>query len=139
MLENVSDRLIRDVMAKVGQCAGDPIVAPTGVLPGDVDDEILDDRINAWAARMLTTFGTVELAGDQTTIPGQNGLWFGNTGDLRQIFPPKALGALGYCGALAVREAQVSVNVGAEDSILRDQILALKEQALVYQAGDVRQ
>ena len=95
LLENVSDRLIRHLMAKVCQCAGDPIVAPTGVLPGDVDDEILDDRINAWAARMLTTFGTVELAGDQTTIPDQNGLWFGNTGDLRQIFPAQALGDLG--------------------------------------------
>jgi hypothetical protein len=31
------------------------------------------------------------------------------------------------------------VNVGAEDSILRDQVFALKDQALVYQAGDVRQ
>src|SRR5215470_5878753 len=94
-LENVCDRLIREVVTEVGQCARNPIVAPTGVLAGHVDDEILDDRINAWAARMLTTFGTVELVGDQTTIPGQNGLWSSNAGYLRQIFPAKALGDVG--------------------------------------------
>ena len=94
-LENISDGLMREVVTEVGQCACNPIVAPTGVLAGHVDDEILDDRINAWAARMLTTFGTVEFVGDQTTIPGQNGLWPGNAGDLLQIFPAEALGDAG--------------------------------------------
>ena len=94
-LENISDGLMREVVTEVGQCACNPIVTPAGVLAGHVDDEILDDGISAWAARMLTTFGTVELVGDQTTIPGQNGLWSGNAGDLRQIFPAKALGDAG--------------------------------------------
>src|SRR5215831_12897673 len=121
-LEQVRDRLMREVVTEVGQCACNPIVAPTGVLAGHVDNEILDDRINAWAARMLTTFGTVEFVGDQSTIPGQNGLRSGNAGDLRQIFPAKAFGDAGQCGALRVREPELSMNVGAEDSILGDQV-----------------
>ena len=68
-LEQVRDRLMRQVVTEVGQCACNPIVPPTGVLAGHVDDEILDDRIHAWAAPMLTTFGTVALVGDQTTVP----------------------------------------------------------------------
>ena len=33
-LENISDRLIGDMVTEVGQCTGNPIVAPTGVLAG---------------------------------------------------------------------------------------------------------
>jgi hypothetical protein len=36
-------------------------------------------------------------------------------------------------------EPQLSMNVGAEDSILSDQVFALQKQALVDKAGDVRQ
>jgi len=31
------------------------------------------------------------------------------------------------------------MNVGAEDSILGDQVFGLQKQALVHQAGDIRQ
>src|SRR5215471_4354285 len=90
-LENVCDGLMRQVVTEVGQCACNPIVAPTGVLAGHVDDEILDDRINAWAAPMLTMFGTVELVGDQTTVPGQNGLWLVTQATSARYFRPRRL------------------------------------------------
>ena len=45
-LENVADRLIRNVVTEVGQCPGNPIVAPTGILSGHADDQRLDARID---------------------------------------------------------------------------------------------
>ena len=81
----------------------------------------------------------VELAGDQTTIPGQDGVWPGNAGNLRQLFSAKTLGDLGECGPFRIGEPQPRGNVGSEDAILCDQVFALEEQTLVYQACDVRQ
>ena len=91
-LEDVSDRLIRNVVTEVGQCAGNPIVAPTGILLGHTDDERLDRGIYTRTSWIGTMLRAVELTGNQTTIPGQNGIWLGNTGYLRQMFPAQALG-----------------------------------------------
>lgn len=126
-------------MTEVGQCAGDAIVAPRGVLLGHADDVGFDGNIDAWAPRVGTTLRAVELAGDQPTIPGQDGVWFGNTGNLCKMFPAKALGDLGKCRPLWIGEPKPPGDVRAEDSILRDQVFALEEQALVYQARNVRQ
>ena len=41
--------------------------------------------------------------------------------------------------ALGVRKPQTSGDVGAKDSILRNQVFALEEQALIDQASHVRQ
>jgi hypothetical protein len=38
----------------------------------------------------------VELAGDQTAIPGEDGLRFRNTGHLRQTLPPQPLAECGF-------------------------------------------
>ena len=89
--------------------------------------------------RIGTTLRAVELAGDQPTIPGQDRVWFGNTGNLGQMFPANAPGNLGKRRPLGIGEPQPPGYVRAEDSILRDEVLALKEQAVIYQARNVRQ
>ena len=66
-------------MTEIAQRTGDPIVAPTGVLLGHTDDQRLDRRINARASRIGATLGAIELAGDQTTIPVENGVGLGDT------------------------------------------------------------
>ena len=81
----------------------------------------------------------VELAGDETTIPGQDGLWFRNTRHLGQILSPQPLPNLRESGALRVGEAYFAGHVRTEDSILRDQVFALEEQALIDQPCHVRQ
>ena len=96
-LENVFDRLIGDIVTEVGQCAGDPIVAPTGALPGHALDERLNRRIHARASGIGTMLRAVELAGNQTTIPSQDRIWFGNAGHLRQMFAAQRLGDVGRC------------------------------------------
>jgi hypothetical protein len=87
--------------------------------------------------RVGTMLGTVELAGNQTTIPGQDGLRLGDTGDLLQMLPPEALAILSQGAALRVGKPELSRDMGAEDSVLRDEVFALKEQALIDQACHV--
>jgi hypothetical protein len=53
--------------------------------------------------------------------------------------PAQALGDLGKCRPFGVEKSQAPADVGAENSILRNQVFALEEKALIYQAGDVRQ
>ena len=81
----------------------------------------------------------VELAGDQMAIPSEDGFGLRNTGYLRQALPPEPLADFGESRALGIRKTQSSGDVGAKDSILRNQIFALKEQALIDQASHVRQ
>src|SRR5690242_8196731 len=83
--ENIADRLTGDVMTEIGERTGDPVVAPTGRLLGHPDDQRLGHRINARASRTGTMLWAIEFAGDQTTIPGQNGFRLGNAGNLRQL------------------------------------------------------
>ena len=53
--------------------------------------------------------------------------------------PAQALGDLAKCRPFGVEKSQAPGDVGAENSILRNQVFALEEKALIYQAGDVRQ
>ena len=73
----------------------------------------------------------VELAGDQTAIPSQDGFRLGNTGYLRQTLPPEPLADFGESRALGVRKPQSSGDVGVKDSILCNQIFAWEEKALI--------
>ena len=67
--------------------------------------------------------------------------WYlaGQPGHLRQMCPAQALGDLAKCRPFGVEKSQAPGDVGAENSILRNQVFALEEKALIYQAGDVRQ
>src|SRR5262245_7335899 len=42
--KHVSDSLVRDVVAEVGEGTGNPIIAPTAVLIGHADDQRFDRR-----------------------------------------------------------------------------------------------
>jgi hypothetical protein len=81
----------------------------------------------------------VELAGDQTAVPGQDRFRVRNTSHLRETLPPEPLADFGERRPFGVRKPQSSGNVRAKDSILRNQIFALEEQALIDQASHVRQ
>src|SRR5262249_34639954 len=60
-LQDVSNRLVGDVVAEIGQRAGDPIVSPTYVLLGHAEDECFDSSMDARASRVGAMLGSVEL------------------------------------------------------------------------------
>src|SRR4051812_31175272 len=138
-LQNVSDRLIGELMAEIGESASNAIVTPAFVLLGHAEDQRFDFTADARTSRVGAMPRAVELAGDQPTIPGEDGLRFRNTGYPRETLPPQPPADFGQVRALDVRKPQSSGNVGAQDSILRNQVFALEEQALIDQACYVRQ
>ena len=126
-------------MAEIGESAGNAIVTPAFVLLGHAEDQRFEFRADAGTSRVGAMLRAVELAGDQTAIPGEDGFRFRNTGHLRQTLPPEPLADFGERRALGVGKPQSSGDVGAKDSILRNQVFALEEQALIDQASHVRQ
>jgi hypothetical protein len=138
-IQNVPDRLVRELVAEIGESASDAIVTPACVFFSHADNESLQIGCNAGPSRVGATLRAVELAGDQTAIPSEDGFGLRNTGYLRQALPPEALADFGESRALGIRKTQSSGDVGAKDSILRNQIFALEEKALIDQASHVRQ
>ena len=98
--QNVPDRLIGDLVAEIGERAGDPIVTPAFVLMGHADDQRFEFRSDARTSRVGTMLRAVELAGDEASIPGEDGFRFRNTGHLRQAFPSEPLADFGQRRAL---------------------------------------
>ena len=125
--EDVSDSLVRNVVAEVGEGARDPIVSPTAVLFGHADDERLDLWADSRSARIGAMLGSIELAGDQATIPAEYRLRLGDTGDLGEKFATEASADFGKCAALGVGESDPAGQVRAQDSVLCDEVFALKE------------
>lgn len=83
--------------------------------------------------------GAVELAGNEPAIPGQDGLRFGDQGHLRQIFAAETLADLSECAPLGIGEPELCGEVGAQDSVLGDEVFALEEEALIDQACHIRE
>jgi hypothetical protein len=55
------------------------------------------------------------------------------------MLPPEAIADFSQGAALRVGEPEFSREVGVENPVLRDQVFALEEQALIDQACHVRQ
>ena len=83
--------------------------------------------------------GTVELVGDEPPVPGEDRVWFGRAGHFLQSFAPQSLADLRKCASLRIRQAQPCWQVRPENSILRGQVLVLKEEFLVDQPCYIRQ
>ena len=126
-------------MAEIGESASEAIVTPAFVLLGHAEDQRFEFKADARTSRVGAMLRAVELAGDQTAIPGVDGFRFRNTGHLRPTLAPQSRANFGEGRALSVRKLQSSGDMGTKDSILRTQVFALEEQALIDQARHVRQ
>src|SRR4051794_28373485 len=93
--QNVSDRLIGDRMAEIGEGPGNAIVTPALVLLGHAEDQRFEFVADARTTRVGTMLRAVELASDQPAIPGHDGFRFRNTGHFGQILPPQPLANFG--------------------------------------------
>jgi hypothetical protein len=107
-------------VAEIGESADDAIITPAFVFLRHADDECFDFRADTRTSRVGATIRAVELAGNQTSIPGEDGFRFGNTGYLRQTRPTQPAPDLSERGALGIGKAEFSGEVRAEDSVLRD-------------------
>ncbi len=89
--KDTAHRLIRNRVAEIGQGSDDAVVSPAGVLPGEADNKRFQFGRDAGPAGRSTELGAVEFAGDEPPVPGEDGLWFGDTGDLLKRARPSRL------------------------------------------------
>jgi hypothetical protein len=81
----------------------------------------------------------VKLLGDQSPIPAQNSVGFGNARDIPERFAAKALSDFGQGDPFRVGEAQSRRKLGPQDSVLGGQILIPQQEFLVDGASHVGQ
>src|SRR3954453_22469040 len=90
-----SDCLIGELMAEVGQSAGNAIVTPAFVLLGHAKDQRFEFRADGRTSRVGAMLRAVELGGDQTAVPGQDRFRLRNTSPLRETLRPEPLADFG--------------------------------------------
>jgi len=71
LLENVSDRLIGNGVAEIGQRARDAVTAPGGVFSGEADNELLDVSGEGQSSGLGVAPGKVPLSDDELAMPFQ--------------------------------------------------------------------
>ena len=116
--QNVPDRLVGDLVAEVGKCAGDPVIAPAGILARHPHNQRLHLGVNPRPARIRATLRAIELLRHQFSEPAEDGLGFGDQGYFRQSLPPQPLADLGQRGPLLIREPQSSWRMRPENPVL---------------------
>src|SRR5215469_7079950 len=127
------------MMTQVGQRTGDAVVPPTRVFAGEANHQFRHLGRNPGSARIATGLRTIELAGDEVPVPGEDGVWFGYAGHLLQSFAPESLANISKRASLWIRQAQPGWQVRPQNSVLRHQVLVLQKQFLVHQSRDVSQ
>ena len=113
--------------------------SPTAVLLGHEYDQRFHLRADSRPSRIRAMLGSIELAGDQATVPAENGLGFGDKGHLREELPPKPFADFRQRAPFRVGEPDFAGQVCAENSVLCDEVFALEEKALIHETCHVRQ
>ena len=101
-LQDVADRLVTHVVTQIGERSHDPIISPARVLHGHPNNSSLDLRPDSRTAGIGAVSGTVEFAGDQPPVPGQDCVGLGHAGYLCQRLASESLTDLGQSGPLRI-------------------------------------
>ena len=137
--KDVAHGLIGNRVAEIGQGSDDAIISPAGVLSGEAHNERFQFGRDAGPAWRSTEFGAVEFAGNEPPVPSEDGIGFGDTGDLLKRSPAESLTDFSQGGSLGIRQAHPGGKVGSENPILGCEVLILEEEFLIDQPGDVSQ
>ena len=80
--KDVAHRLIGNHVTEIGQGSDDAVISPAGVLSGEADNERFELGRDAGPAGRSTKSGAVKFVGNEPPVPGEDGIGFGDTGEL---------------------------------------------------------
>jgi len=92
--ENIAHRLIRELETQVGHGAHDPVIAPPGVFLRHPHHQPLGFLVNFGTTPGFAKLRSVELVGDELSVPGQQRIRLRDSRQFFQGFPSKPLGDL---------------------------------------------
>lgn len=95
--------MVADAVTKIDNGSGDSIITPRRILAGQTDDEVFQVGFGGRPAVSLPKPRAIELLGDQSAVPFEDRLGFGDGDRVRHQFA-EGDGSLGECVALVVGE-----------------------------------
>jgi hypothetical protein len=114
-------------VAKIGQGAHDPVIAPAGILPSHADNQLLDVVVYLRSANLSTCLGTIELLGHQFPVPTEDRVRLCGIRHVLKRFPTEPVTNLGERLFLGVGKQQATVNLLPENAVFGNQILIAKQ------------
>jgi hypothetical protein len=95
-------------------------------------DEGFDIGCHAGPPWIRAPLGAIELLRNQPPVPGQNSGRLGYAGNLGQVFPTETLADFGERRSLRIGKSEPGGKLRPLNPILRREVFALEEQALVH-------
>ena len=92
--KNIAHGLIREPVTQVGHGAHDPVIAPPGILLRHPHHQPLGFLVNSGTTRRFAKLRSVELVGDELSVPGQQRIRFRDSRQFFQGLPFEPVGDL---------------------------------------------
>src|ERR1035437_2998663 len=126
-------------MPQIGQRPHNPIIAPGPILLGHANNQFLNFSVDPWPARGSPFLRAIELAGDEPSIPGQNGIRQGRIRHFAECLAAQSTANLAELRSLCVRELQPPLQLAPQNPVFSSQILIPQQQLLVHRPRNVGQ
>src|ERR1035437_2357658 len=136
--QNIPDRLIRNLVPQIGQTAHNPVITPGEILRGHANNQPLNCLVDprpAWASMLRA----IELARDEPSIPGQNGIRQGRLRHFAEWLAAQSTANLAKLRSLRVRKLQPPLQLAPQNPVFSSQILVPQQQLMVHRPSDVGQ
>jgi hypothetical protein len=128
-----------DLVSQVAQRTDDASESPPFVFSCQLQHELLDFLASRPRRHTSTVAGTIELRGDQPSMPSQDRLRPNDLGHFRQSFSPQTFTDLGQGPPLRIAQEQPAFDLVSRDPVFGDEILVSEEEFLIDRTGDVAQ
>src|ERR1035437_7662622 len=126
-------------MPQIGQRSHNPIIAPGPILLGHANNQLLNFSVDPWPARGSPFQRAIELAGDEPSVPCQDGIRQGRIRHLAECLAAQSMANLAELRSLRVRKLQPPLQLAPQNPVFSSQILVPQQQLMVPRPSDVGQ
>src|ERR1039457_6689868 len=116
-----------------------PIIAPGPFLLGHANNQFLNFSVDPWPARGSPFLRAIELAGDEPSVPCQDGVRQGGSRHLAECLATQSMANLAELRSLRVRKLQPPLRLGLQDPVFSSQILVPQRHLLASRPRNVGQ
>src|SRR5450830_20990 len=107
--------------------------------PRPCENQFLNFSVDPWPARGSPFLRAIELAGDEPSVPCQDGVRQGGSRHLAECLATQSTANLAKLRSLCVRELQPPLQLAPQDPVFSSQILVPQQQLLVHRHRNVGQ
>jgi hypothetical protein len=104
-----------------------------------VHDQFREFTTEPRSSRAKAVPGAIELVSHELPEPSENSVRFGNRRHLFESLPSESFANDGQSGTLGIRQEKARRQMGAQDSMLGQQIFILQQKLLIHHSGHIRQ